>query len=759
MSEKMKKHKIFTFCKLIFPYIIILVIIAVLGSKMYNKLYDLSIKKTIENQMSMLNNTKEVIDLRLKEVENIGTEIFVNPEYRNIILNSDKMDNENYYKYIEIWNKFKFKRFNNTFIFDYALYLQDINLILTPKQMSKRVDTLYYNNFLKYDGMEFEKWKENISKNYKKGIYFPAQNINIDNKDYKLVTFIQSLPIDSISNKAVLIVLIDENEIQRMFNDYSSEKNGSIFIMNEKDEFITFLGQGSHKSKLEKYNFNSLQGHEIIPYDKSNDLLVYTKSEENGWIYGSILPEQVSMKEVFLVKESIIKMVVIIVLVVLLLSLIFAYYNFKPINELFDRTKGFGSKNGKLTDGYKILQNRIDNLIESHDRLAITVKEQVDNIASSIIFNLVTGEYANVKDIINMLDELGINIESKYYCVGIIKVDQVSDVSLTRIIVKSIIDKVCSSNTLTTYFGIDRIVVLFYSNIFEKDEFISYINASGEKIIDSLEKNGVNSYMSIGSINSSLEEIYHSSKEANKVLANIVYKRDDKIYWYNEIFNEKNKYYFPLEAENKLINVVRNGKVIEVKAVLDELFDANIKNNKSPISKKFFIMEICATLYKLYDEMLFGEINAKEKYNELFSKMSNNNNYEELIEYIYNEFDEFSKDIHMKKEENGSQMINKINDYIKENYTNNMLGLTDIADKFHISEAYISRMYKDLTGQNFSAYLEKIRMDNAKELLTNSNMKIESVAREVGYNSINTFHKAFKRVNGITPGAYKKLKH
>ncbi|MCT4597195.1 MAG: AraC family transcriptional regulator [Vallitalea sp.] len=755
----MKKHKIFTFCKLILPYCIILVIIAGLGAKMYYKLYDLSTKKTIENQMSMLNNSKEVIDLRLQEVEGIGMEFFINPEYRNFILNADKMADENYYKYLEVWNKLKFKSFNNTFIFDYALYIPSINLILTPKQMSNKVDTLYYDAFLKYDNMDFKKWKENMSRNYKKGVYLPAHNVNIDNKDYSLVTFIQSLPIDSISNKAVLIVLINETEIQRMFNDYSAEKNGSVFIMNEKGEFVTFLGQELHKIKLREYEFNKSQGHEIMPYDKSNNLLVYTKSEENGWIYGSILPEEVSMREVFVVKENIIKMVVIILFIVVLLCLIFAYYNFRPINELYNRTKGFGCENGRLTDGYKILQNRIDNLIESHDRLAITVKEQVDNIASSIIFNLVTGEYSNVKDIMNMFDELGINIDSNYYCVGIIKVNQVKDVSYTRIIVKGIIDKVCSSNTLTTYFGIDRVVVLFYSNKLEKDEFISYIDDSGEKLIDSLEKNGLNSYMAVGSIHCSLEEIYHSSKEANKVLANVIYKNDDKIYWYDKIFTDKNDYYFPLEAENKLINVVRNGKVEEVKSVLDELFEANVKTNKSLISKKFFVMEICATLYKLYDELLIGKIETKEKYKELFSKMSNNNNYEELIEYIYKEFYEFSKDIQMKKEENGSQLINNINDYIKENYNNNMLGLTDIADKFHISEAYISRMYKDLTGQNFSVYLEKIRMNKAKELLINSNMKIELVAREVGYNSINTFHKAFKRVNGITPGAYKKSKN
>ncbi|MBN2981472.1 helix-turn-helix transcriptional regulator [Cohnella algarum] len=86
------------------------------------------------------------------------------------------------------------------------------------------------------------------------------------------------------------------------------------------------------------------------------------------------------------------------------------------------------------------------------------------------------------------------------------------------------------------------------------------------------------------------------------------------------------------------------------------------------------------------------------------------------------------------------------------------LSLSKLAERFGISEAYVSYFFKEQTGVNFSDYLENERMKHAKRLLEESDMPVNEVAARVGYYSLNTFGRAFKRANGLSATEYRKMR-
>jgi len=79
-----------------------------------------------------------------------------------------------------------------------------------------------------------------------------------------------------------------------------------------------------------------------------------------------------------------------------------------------------------------------------------------------------------------------------------------------------------------------------------------------------------------------------------------------------------------------------------------------------------------------------------------------------------------------------------------------------MADKLNITSGYLSTYFKEKTGMNFSDYLNDIRIQRAKQLLQNVELKIQDVAAGVGYQNANSFIRMFKRYSGITPGEYRK---
>jgi two-component system response regulator YesN len=81
--------------------------------------------------------------------------------------------------------------------------------------------------------------------------------------------------------------------------------------------------------------------------------------------------------------------------------------------------------------------------------------------------------------------------------------------------------------------------------------------------------------------------------------------------------------------------------------------------------------------------------------------------------------------------------------------------LTEIAGYLHLNSSYFSRLYKKVTKENFIDYVNKSKMERAKELLDYSNESIEKISEMVGYDSKSYFLKIFKKYFGMSPKDYK----
>ncbi|WP_162848512.1 AraC family transcriptional regulator [Paenibacillus nanensis] len=96
-----------------------------------------------------------------------------------------------------------------------------------------------------------------------------------------------------------------------------------------------------------------------------------------------------------------------------------------------------------------------------------------------------------------------------------------------------------------------------------------------------------------------------------------------------------------------------------------------------------------------------------------------------------------------------------VTDYLN-SHLNEDINLDLVADKLNITPGYLSSYFKEKTGTNFSDYLNDLRINRAKELLLNLELRIQDVAGQVGYHNVNSFIRMFKRYSGITPGEYRK---
>ena len=82
--------------------------------------------------------------------------------------------------------------------------------------------------------------------------------------------------------------------------------------------------------------------------------------------------------------------------------------------------------------------------------------------------------------------------------------------------------------------------------------------------------------------------------------------------------------------------------------------------------------------------------------------------------------------------------------------------LDKMAKLCHISPSYFSRLFTKETGDNFSNYVSKLKIEWAKSLLEESDMYINEISDELGFNEVGYFIKRFKKYEGVTPFLYRK---
>lgn len=92
-----------------------------------------------------------------------------------------------------------------------------------------------------------------------------------------------------------------------------------------------------------------------------------------------------------------------------------------------------------------------------------------------------------------------------------------------------------------------------------------------------------------------------------------------------------------------------------------------------------------------------------------------------------------------------------------ENHYHEQLSLQVLADNFHVSPAYIGEVVQSLKPQGFKAYFIQLRIDEAKQLLETTDMKIWEIADAVGYTESKYFISRFTEIVGISPEKYRKL--
>jgi len=109
-----------------------------------------------------------------------------------------------------------------------------------------------------------------------------------------------------------------------------------------------------------------------------------------------------------------------------------------------------------------------------------------------------------------------------------------------------------------------------------------------------------------------------------------------------------------------------------------------------------------------------------------------------------------------REKSHAEDLADRATAYVRANYADPMFSLESMSDELGLNHQYVSRFFKEHVGVSFSRYLQETRMAAVEEAMRTSDAPLDTIAAAAGYQSPNSFYKAFRRHYGTTPGRFRR---
>ena len=212
---------------------------------------------------------------------------------------------------------------------------------------------------------------------------------------------------------------------------------------------------------------------------------------------------------------------------------------------------------------------------------------------------------------------------------------------------------------------------------------------------------------------------------------------------------------YPYEKEKLLIRKVKERNVPESRRVLNELLGYVFFQGGSNLSSiRSRSIELCSLLSRAAMEGGANTEVALKISNNFLQDINSTRSQEDLCWQLQRTVEFFIESMFIKASDKNSEVVKNAVQFISQNY-NQPITLEDTARHVHLNPSYFSTLFKQSFGSSFKEYLNYIRIEESKNLLTNTNYPIIDIAIAVGFDNQSYFSKVFKKHTGLTPKQYR----
>ena len=756
----MKYRKVYI--RLIITYLAIFLLPLIINIVMLENLAVSTRENICASVHSNMAHTMDTLDNNFREINTITARISGNSNIRYIATQMDEEGKKIEISKITYAQEYMAAMQIQTFVEEYYVLFRKPDMVISPNRVYLYQDS--WNAFFQYGDMSWEEWKALMTGHYT-GHLFPEektkQNGNVEDR----ILFVQSLVTDS-GVKGNLIFPIRSEGVKNLMRDAYISQDGWAYLLDETNEEIILTVPAADGS-FEKVPSSVLEnGQEIqeIELNGKTVEVIRVDSDHLGMTYISVLPKEYITLQINRDQQKLILLMTAVLFVGIGSILLVSWKRGRRIDGILQMlfSMGVEDKESLKGDEMEYISNSLKQLIDNNTDLQESIIRQKPVTRSLLLERLLHGgEGVSLQS----LEDYGINLKGKRMLVIAFLVGRGDSADMELYAKETVVYKQVLQQSLDSLLAGDK-----YMCDTDMDSSVVICTMEGgfqpanagfqkklEKITETFwEEFGVKVRIAVSTICRELTEI---SKAYDQVCEMLTFgdSSGKTVVFYEDYQDSKEFYYFPVTLEERLVNAVRTGNAESMHAQLSEVYQVNVlSRNISPSMMHFLVNDLqCAVFKALHSLNDRVEIEEEEIYRQL-EQLNRENDILLRFNHINSMFKYICDMVKAVNKESSSRQMEEIEQYICDHYMDSDMGLTKISDDFGYASTYFSKLFKELFGENFATYLEKMRIEKVCELLKKG-YTMEKIAEQTGYNSVYVMRTAFKRIKGMTPNEFRKL--
>lgn len=539
------------------------------------------------------------------------------------------------------------------------------------------------------------------------------------------------------------ITLRDYNGFTNMVFDSGTVAAEVNNTGNDSSELLKYTGR--RHGNAEEFNF---QG---VPY-----IFMSVYSEGLGCHFNIAIETRQIYNSLTQVRKAGIIVFIILLAMSVLIAGRLTVTNYRPIKKLRDAVRIGEIPADTAKNELIAIQNAISYTVGKNESLSRKLMEYRPILLQQTNTLLFSGILKDEEFIARMIKLNGIQFYNDFYCVCSVFVAQAGQTDVISLLDRfnELCEFLCCDISYSTQVE-DGYMLAIMLNVIDEDKTRLIRLKLGEEMLKAIGESGYeNSKIGFGKVYGNMAMVSQSYMEAIVALEGCAAPAlCETVMFFEEMARlDTRTFWFAREDQAEFINALRQRDIDKITCSFSKITTTVSNMHLTQDMLRFMCYNI---IHIVFDTLLEMELNQVFIPHLLALSFRSLDDFTDEMRALFN-----AVCLTKEEEQPGNKKLrDDLLNYIHKNYKDSDLALESIAKEFNISKYYLSRFFKENTGEKYIDYLSNLRIQEAKRLLKEENLPVKDVIQQVGYFDVASFNKKFKRAVGISAREYRELCH
>lgn len=497
-------------------------------------------------------------------------------------------------------------------------------------------------------------------------------------------------------------------------------------------------------------------------------LVSFLTSDTLGWTFVTATALDELYRSVDNIRKTIVLMCLLLVAATGLLALATARNIYHPVLRLLqfinqkDRSAGLQAEHREPGE-FRLIRSSLEEAFEDKARLQMRFLENLPAIQEKFVRTLVRRPALEQEEIADRLQLLGLDLQLHEILLLLVSLEetrgQASDVEheMNKLRLIDSIREQMSPGRKKVVAELDEDLIMVLVNCGPHD--FQEMTGCAERLIGHVDRSfGIKCSIGIGKHCAGIGELGRAYEEARDALRYRKISCCEVIYIEDVRLENTPKFIYPKTKETLLINCIVNGDKDQAVKLFAELIE-DIREQQEHVHAyqiQHAFIQLLSGMMTVSGDLRVDLNQVMQEKRNLFSVLLMNNDFHNPAVWLEEMVMKLSAHIGEAFREKGNQHVAKALRMIRDDCAE-PLSLTVVAERLGLNSSYLSRIFKEHTGETFSECLIRSRIEQSRRMLVETNMKIKDIGEKIGYYKTNYYIKLFKDYTGVTPSEYRKL--